>query len=286
MHQRRITIGLLGIVGIWLTAGIALPFVNVLSVFSPGQLMAFRGCMTALIALALLRGHVMKVDKYTYLIGITVPLATLGLFEGIRYWGAGPTIIIVTATPLVNLAIGLFSGKRISSAVIIGLCFVIGGVLLASGKGIFNIIGLSWSVFATIMSGLIYECFARAQSKPLQKCFWGSIGMGILGLLFSAHDSWKALVEPDFIILIVSFSFIGGFLYWIANLVAFENLPTTEASVLAQGETIAVIIGAHILLGEHLNLPQWIGVVIALYGAGHLAYCMSRQKAVLEKDTT
>ena len=38
------------------------------------------------------------------------------LFEGIRAWGAGPTIVIITATPLVNLALSPFFGRKISAA--------------------------------------------------------------------------------------------------------------------------------------------------------------------------
>ncbi len=57
----------------------------------------------------------------------------------------------------------------------------------------------------------------------------------------------------------------------------FENLPTTEASVLAQGETPAVIIGAAILLSEEVGLVQWLGVGIALLGAGYLSYWLSKK---------
>jgi len=76
----------------------------------------------------------------------------------------------------------------------------------------------------------------------------------------------------------VGFAFVGGFLYWIANLMAFENLPTTEASVLAQGETPAVILGANFMLGEHLTMLQWVGVAIALYGGWYLSRWLSKQK--------
>ena len=95
--NRKTLLGLIGVLGIWLTAGLALPFVNVLDMFTPTQLMVFRGFITAGMALIGLRGVVGRVDKYTYLIALTLPFATLGLFEGIRCWGAGPTIIIITA---------------------------------------------------------------------------------------------------------------------------------------------------------------------------------------------
>jgi len=276
MHRKTL-LGLFGVLGIWLTAGLALPFVNVLNMFTPMQLMAFRGFLTAAMALIGLRGVIGRVDKYTYLIALTIPFATLGLFEGIRHWGAGPTIIIITATPLVNLAIGTFLGRRISPASIAGLVMVLGGVVIARWGGHFQWAGFAWTLFGTIMNGILYEFFARAKANALQKCFYGSMGMGTLGLTLSAGASWSAIAEPKLILLVLGFAFVGGFLYWISNLIAFENLPTTEASVLAQGETPAVILGASVMLGEHLTFLQWIGVGIALCGAGYLSRWLAKQ---------
>ncbi|MEK7584011.1 MAG: DMT family transporter [Patescibacteria group bacterium] len=270
-------LGLFGVLGIWLTAGLALPLVNVLSIFTPPQLMVFRGFLTAAMALIGLRGVIGRVDKYTYLIALTLPFATLGLFEGIRHWGAGPTIIIITATPLVNLIIGAFLGRRISSASIIGLVLVLSGVAMARWDGSFQWAGFLWTLFGTIMNGILYEFFARAKATSLQKCFWACMGMGVLGLILSTGVSWAPIAEPRLALLIVGFAFVGGFLYWISNLLAFENLPTTEASVLAQGETPAVILGAGFLLGESITPAQWVGVAIALYGAWFLSRWLSKQ---------
>jgi len=288
MHRKTL-LGLIGVLGIWLTAGLALPFVNVLDMFTPPQLMAFRGFLTALMAFIGLRGVIGQVDKYTYLIALTMPFATLGLFEGIRHWGAGPTIIIITATPLVNLVIGAFLGRRVSVAAVVGLVMVLGGVSLAQRGGQFQWAGFLWTVFGTIMNGILYEFFARALPalqtdsaqeklrKQLAKCFWACMGMGALGLVLSVGVSWAPIAEPSTALLVFGFVFVGGLLYWLSNLIAFENLPTTEASVLAQGETPAVIVGAAIMLGEHLALVQWVGVVIALYGAWYLSRWLSKQ---------
>lgn len=276
MHRKTL-LGLFGVLGIWLTAGLALPFVNVLNMFTPPQLMVFRGFLTAAMALIGLRGVIGRADKYTCLIALTLPFATLGLFQGIRHWGAGPTIIIITATPLVNLVIGVFLGRRVSSASIIGLVLVLTGVVMARWGGHFQWAGFAWTLFGTIMNGILYEFFARAKTTSLQKCFWGCIGMGVLGLILSANASWMPIAEPKFALLVLGFAFVGGFLYWIANLLAFENLPTTEASVLAQGETPAVILGASVLLDEHLTSVQWVGVLVALYGAWYLSRWLSKQ---------
>ncbi len=277
--QRKTLLGLLGVLGIWLTAGFALPLVNVLDIFTPTQLMVFRGFLTALMAFIGLRGVIRPVDKRLYLLAIVLPLATLGLFQDIRHWGAGPTIIIITATPLVNLLIGAFLGRRVTLAGIVGLALVLGGVIMAQEVEHFQWTGFAWSVFGTIMNGILYELFARAGNIPaLQKCFWTCLGMGVLGLALSFQESWAPIMEPGTAGLVLTFAFIGGFLYWLSNVIAFEKLPTTEASVLAQGETPFVILGAYFLLNENLTLVQGLGVAIALCGAGSLAYWLSKQK--------
>jgi drug/metabolite transporter (DMT)-like permease len=280
--NRKTLLGLSGVLGIWLTAGLALPFVNVLDMFTPPQLMVFRGFLTAIMAFVGLRGRIGRADKYTYLIALVLPLATLGLFEGIRHWGAGPTIIILTATPLVNFVFGTFSGRRVSQASIIGLVLILGGVVMARWSGHFQWAGFVWSVFSTIMNGILYELFARAKTPSLQKCFWACTGMGFLGLILNFNTPWAPIAEPKIALLVLSFAFVGGFLYWISNLLAFENLPTTEASILAQGETPAVIIGAGVLLGEHLMFIQWVGVAVALYGAWYPS-CWVSKRAVKEQ---
>jgi drug/metabolite transporter (DMT)-like permease len=272
VHHEKTWLGLLGILGICLTAGLALPFVNVLTMFTPEQLMVVRGFLTAAIALIALRGTLGHVDKYTYLIALTGPFAVLGLFHGIRHLGAGPAIIIVTATPLVNFAIGLFSRRRLSAVTIIAFLLVLGGVVMARWGGTFNWTGFLWIVFGTILNGILYELFNRASAQPLQKCFWAAIGMGTLGLVLSTNASWPSVTDLKLIAYVVGFAFVGGFLYWFANVIAFANLPVNEASVLAQGETLFVLVGAMIFLGEHLTLVQWIGVAIALLGTGYLSW--------------
>lgn len=275
------SVGLVAIAGIWLTAGSALPFVNILDMFSPEQLMVVRGFSTALIAFIGLRGAVKRVDNYTYLIALTLPLATLGLFQGIRHLGAGPTIIIVTATPVVQFILSIFLKRHISTAAIIGLILMLSGVTIARWGEILHWQGLAWAVFGTIMNGILYEWFARAKASTLQKCLYSSCGMGVLGLILSFNDSWAAVTDPKITTLLIGFALVGGILYWISNLIAFEKLPTNEASILAQGETPAVIIGAWLILGEKTSPIQWIGVFISLYGAWYLS---SRLKKSVKQD--
>jgi hypothetical protein len=81
----------------------------------------------------------------------------------------------------------------------------------------------------TILNGILYELFNRANARPVQKCFWACIGMGILGLVLSANASWPSVADLKVIGYVLGFAFVGGFLYWLANVIAFENLPVNEA---------------------------------------------------------
>ncbi len=95
--------------------------------------------------------------------------------------------------------------------------------------------------------------------------------MGIVGLVLSVQTPWANALKPELLLSLLGFAFVGGFLYWMANLLAFKNLPTVEVSVLGQGETPTVILGAYFLLGEKLTLVQWAGVGMSLIGACYLA---------------
>jgi drug/metabolite transporter (DMT)-like permease len=273
------SIGLIGSLGICLTAGLALPFVNILRDLSPGQLLVVRGYVTAAVILLLARTKVFRADRMTLLMGACVPFASLGLFMGIREWGAAPTIVVITLTPVVNFAAAWLRGKKIGKATVISLAVLLTGVALACGKpDTFSLKGLLWSLLASFMSGVTYELLARAKSGAYEKCFWGSVGIGSIGLFAGIETSWLTIARDiDLVAMLLCFALVGGFLYWIANVVAFANLPTESASVLAQAETPAVILMAHAILGERLSPIQWVGVIIALAGAGYLSYWLSKK---------
>lgn len=279
--QNKTAVGLIGIAGIWITSGLALPFVNILTMFEPEQLMLIRGFVTAILALLFIKSNILRADIYTKLIFIALPLATVGLFYGIRAWGVSSTLIVIAATPIVNIIAGIFQGRKITLTSCFCLILVLCGVILSSKTAHFNIGGLAWSLFGTVMSGIVFELFSKSSSSPMHKCFYGSMGMGTAGLIISifSQPSWEGLHDPYILSIVTGFVLIGGFLYWIANIIAFNYLPPTEASILAQGETIAVIIGAYIFLDEVLTLIQWLGVITTILAASVLSYALAKNNA-------
>src|SRR5690606_10246750 len=105
----------------------------------------------------------------------------------------------------------------------IGLVLLLGGVVLARWGGAFQWAGFLWTLFGTIMNGLLYECFNRAKADALTKCFCTAMGMGALGLAISLEQAspWNAIFDATVALYLLGFVFVGGFLYWIANLIAF-----------------------------------------------------------------
>ncbi len=284
-HKGNLALGLLAILGVWLTAGIALPFVNVLKPhLSPEQILLIRGGMTAFIALLLLRGWgALGVDRYTVLIAVILAFASLGLYRGVREWGAGPTIIVVAATPIINFLFAWKRREKVSLVPLASLIVLLQGIALAVGtklEGGGNALsGFLWSVFGTIANGVLYELFAKTKSGHLEKCFWGSLGIAAIGFFGSLGEKWPVWADEPYLAawVIILFGLVGGFLYWLSNVVAFREISTPVASVLLQGEAVTVILGAWIMLGESLRLIEWVGVATALIGAASLSYWLSRQ---------
>ncbi len=278
MNQNT-ALGLIGVIGVWLTAGLALPLVNRLTALSAEQLILSRGAITALLAMVLLRGNVLTgVDRWSLLLGVCFSLASLGLYRGIRTWGVSRTITVVTLTPIINFLFAQGRGKPVPLAALLSLMLILLGVTLAlrsKDKSSASAAGLAWSLFGVLMNGLFYEFAGTTVTPPLQACFWQAICLAVVGGLGSLRASW-AWWRGNFQLkmVVVSFALIGGFLYFLANLIAFTNLSQVVAAVLVQGETPAVILMAKVLLGEQLSRTQWLGVAIALLGAGYLSYSL------------
>lgn len=222
------------------------------------------------LAALLLQGNILhKVDQWSLLLGMCFALASLGLYRGIRTWEVSRTITVVTLTPVLNFLLVAGRGKPVPLAVLLSLMLILLGVFLAlrsKERPFAPAVGLAWSLFGVVMNGLFYEFAGYTVTPPLQTCFWQAIWLVAVGGL----GSWRTSLQLKLVV--VCFALTGGFLYFLANLVAFANLSPVIAAVLVQGETPAVILMARVLLGERLSRVQWLGVAIVLLGAGYLSY--------------
>lgn len=271
MKTNGTTAGVLAALGISITAAIALPLVNIFKELTTPELMIVRGGVTAAIVLPLFWRHIAKPSKHIVLFSLLFAVATLALYAGIRTWGASPTLVVITATPVVNIAAKIWRGQKVEHRVYICLAFLIVGVSIALNpfQAAFNTFGLLLSVVATIIAGLAFEVLSTEKGvDPYNKSFWlavitigigtlVSIACGRLPFNQEVWNVWRTLA-------LIGFGATGGFLYYLSNIVAFEKLKTEVASTLAMAETPAVIVGAWLMLGEKLTFVQWTGVLLAL----------------------
>ncbi len=272
------TSGVIAALGISVTAAIALPLVNIFKSLQPSELMIVRGSVTAVLVGSLLSRHIRRPSAQLLKATTLFAGATLALYAGIRAWGAGPTLVILTTTPFVNIVAKSWRGEIVNSRVYASLCGLTLGVMVALNpwQTTFDLAGFLYSVTATVLSGLAFEMLGNNKGlDPYNKTFWLAIVTAVIGLVATligghipfATETWTV----SRILALIGFGATGGFLYYLAIAVAFEKLKTEVASTLAMAETPAVIIGSYIILGERLTFIQWIGVAVALLATGALS---------------
>jgi drug/metabolite transporter (DMT)-like permease len=277
------TVGVLAALCISVTAAIALPLVNVFKSIPPSELMVVRGMVTAILIALVLTRHVGMPSVRMMKFSILFSLATLALYAGIRAWGASPTLVVLTTTPVVNIAAKRLRGQSVDGRVYLCLGGLLLGVMIALNpwQANFDLRGFLLSVVATLLAGIGFEVLARQKGiDPYNKGFWLAVVTVVVGFLATladghlpfAHEAWNI----SHALALVSFGVTGGFLYYLANIVAFEKLKTEVASTLAMAETPAVIVGSWFMLGETLTLIQWIGVGIALGATAALSVTEAR----------
>lgn len=286
MKTNETAVGVLAALGISVTAAIALPMVNVFKSMEPSELMVVRGGVTGVLIALVITKHVSVPSKHMIKFSVLFSLATLALYAGIRAWGASPTLVVLTTTPVVNIAAKLTRGQTVDGRVYTCLAGLLLGVMIALNpwQSDFDIWGLTFSVAATLLAGVGFEVLAGEKGiDPYNKSFWLAVITVVVGLVATLAGGHLPFMHQEWsiphVFALVGFGVTGGFAYYLANIVAFEKLKTEVASTLAMAETPAVIVGAWLMLGETLTLIQWIGVVIALGATATLSTIEARQKS-------
>lgn len=271
MQNRNTLVGIVAALGISITAAVALPLVNVFKTLTPGELMVMRGGVSAILVAMLFPKRITFVSRNVFAFSFLFGMANFCLYSAIRAWGANPTIVILTATPVTNIVAKWWRGHHVESRVTLSLAVLLAGVLVALNpwQTTFNLHGFLWSVTATLLIGIGFEILGVTKDvDPYYKSFWIAILMIVIGTVSTAlagRVPFSAEVwDASHLAALVGYGVIGGFLYILANVIAFEKLKTEVASTLAMGETPAVILGAWVTLGEHLSIIQWCGVLVAL----------------------
>ena len=263
--------GIIAAFGISVTAAIAVPLVNVFKTLTTGELMMVRGGVSAILIAMLFPRRISLATRNVFLFSFLFASANFCLYNGIRAWGANPTIVIITTTPIVNILAKRWRGQVVDSRVTGSLLTLLVGVLIALNpwQTPFDLHGALWSVTATLLVGVGFEVLGASKKiDPYYKSFWIAMLMVMIGVVTTlvagripfSVEAWHVSQA----IALMLYGCTGGFLYILANVIAFEKLKTEVASTLAMGETPAVIIGAWLALGERMSPIQWSGVILAL----------------------
>ena len=274
MEKRKLFIGAVGVLGIWLCNGIALPMVKQFS-FSPQQLMAVRGIVTALLAIWMVSPATFftlqgQSKRIVLLLGASFAVANLCLYQGIKEWGPSLTIIVIAASPIVNFFFTRFVLRtQVDKSAMVCLFAMMLGVFIALpwDAAQFSVAGLLWSTGGALTNGLYYEALATTnKTNSLMRCFVQASCVAVTGIAMSATSDWSAL-QSDILPTLILFALLAGLFYFIPNSLAFDNLPKDKASVAAQGETPIVVIVSGWMLGEYLSVLQWAGMLLTVGAA-------------------
>lgn len=277
--MQKQTKGLIGVLGIWLGNGIALPLIALHRVdFSTEQMMMTRGIVTALVAIIALKGAIRWPNRHITSFSVVFSFACLSLYKGVREWGPGPTIIILTLTPLVNFVFSWWHGRALTRAMWISCAAMVGGVAFALEPWLWTATtswkGVVWSVIATLLSGIGFEELKKSESiSRWQRTFWIAMAMAIVGTVSGLlqNSVLTVAVSPQLLLSLTTFALLAGPIYIFSNTVAFDNLRVETASILAQGETLAVILLSGLILHQEITVAAIIGSCIALVGVAYLS---------------
>lgn len=284
MKFRKTTVGAFAALLISVSAAAALPLVNVFTTLATSELMMVRGGVTALLFVLLLRKHVSTPSRRILFFSGLFSLATLCLYEGIRSWGANPTLVVGAATPIVNIAAKLLRGQSVDRRVYICLGGLLAGVAIALNpwSASFHLWGFAVSVAGTLLAGLAFEVLGGQKGvNQYNKSFWlglVTLAVGLVVTLVNGQVPFAGEVwSPLYVLALVFFGAMGGFVYYLSIIVSVENLKTEVASTLAMAETPLVIVSAWLMLGEKFSPVQWAGVALALLATGVLGILESRK---------
>ncbi|NQV89974.1 EamA family transporter [Candidatus Uhrbacteria bacterium] len=275
--------GIIAACMISVTAAIALPFVNVLEVMKVEELMIVRGGVTSIMVALLLSSHVSRPSWRILQFSTLFSLATLCLFYAIRAWGPGPSLVVITLTPIVNIVAKLLRGKNVERRVYFAMTGLLVGVMIALNpwQASFDLEGFALSMLAMLLAGFGMEVMAGKKGiDAYNKTFWLALVTTLIGCLASVSTGqipfvtvvwtfWHALA-------LVGFGVVGGFCYYLANIIAVEELETEVATTIAMAETPAVIVSSWLMLGDTLTYTQWSGVLIALLATYSLVHSQKK----------
>lgn len=285
MKERNIWVGLVGILLLWLTIGVSLPLVNVLTMFTPGQLIALRGVVTLALVLPFAWRVFPRVFHAKALLLATVfGLCCITQFYAARTWGPSLTTITQASTPVFLFLFAIARGRKIEGISVISLMLLLAGVTLAlqpwSNVSGFNTAGLLWSIaFALCVAALIEVLTSMREESFSVLTMAQSVGAIVGGFAtYGLFADWTPLTQPNILLLALFFAVFFGLVNFVANALPAKHLDQTTYGILALGVTPVTIGFSGLILGERLHAGQWLGVFISIVGVGLLTIWLTKRR--------
>jgi drug/metabolite transporter (DMT)-like permease len=282
-EARSERLGILAAVVTWLASALSVPLVKVLTGFSPEQLLTWRSLMVMIAAYVAARGRIWGFNKHTLIACPVLALSSLSFYHALRIWDFYPVMVVLTVSPLVNVGIAWYEGRRPSKDVIIGLVLVISGIAIGMQfwKQSINVYGLIWALTAAITGGVINDLWHRSGKTATAACnaFWSCGCLFVIAGIMSCYQgaiSWGSHGLVVGLMGLVWFGLVGGVCYFGASVHLFKLLPPERSSILAQGVTPAVILGGCLFEGKAISAIQLIGMIMAIIGISVVLVWLAR----------
>ncbi|WED44306.1 DMT family transporter [Legionella cardiaca] len=192
-------------------------------------------------------------------------------FLAAQYIGSGLAMVIFFTYPAIVMLINfVFFRQTIGKIYYVALVVIfIGMLLLINGsKFNFNLIGVGLSLLSAVLYALYLIVSKKIAAPALVSTLFVSIGAMLISLI-------AAFIDKTFII-------PGGFSVWfniggigiictalpiVFLLHGLKHISSLQASILSVLEPVFVVIFGILLLGEHINITQGLGVIVLLGGA-------------------
>ncbi|MEU8780994.1 EamA family transporter [Streptomyces sp. NPDC048637] len=180
-------------------------------------------------------------------------------FEAVNHVPLG---IVATIEFLGPFTIALAGSRRVLD--LLPACLAAGGVLLLSGGG-----GVSLSVAGLALAAVAASCWAGYILVAARMATHLSGGQGLavaitwaalLSAPYGIAHAGSALLDVHILGVATVVAVCSSVLPYSLNLEALRRIPPRVFSVLTSLEPAAGAVFGLIILGQHLNWPQWLGI--------------------------
>lgn len=265
---------------LWGTSGL---FVNFLAPmgFTTMQMVCMRGSIAAIsMALYVLffNRSLFKISGKQLLFsvgsGISMFVTGTAYYAAMRASSVSTAVILMYTAPVFVMTYSVaFLGERLTKKKFVSVLFMLIGCALVSGivGGVaFNLTG----ILLGLLSGVAYSAYniftklqMRRKDNPVSSTMYCFVVMAILTVIFANPvDLIKTTVEGGLtaILLGIGIGIFTSVLPYFLYTISLKYLPVGTASALGTVEPMAATVFSVAILGEKLQTPALIGIVLIL----------------------